>query len=100
MLRLATMGGAEVLDQADVIGSLTPGKKADLIVLDPGRVNFAPRWDWISQVVFNAQPTNVEYVFVDGQMLKAAGQLVGASADAAVAAAEVAADHLRAALQG
>jgi 5-methylthioadenosine/S-adenosylhomocysteine deaminase len=100
VLRMATLGGAEVLDQADLIGSLTPGKKADLIVLDPGRVNFAPRWDWISQVVFNAQPTNVEYVFVDGQMLKAAGQLVGTSADAAVAAAETAADHLRAALRG
>jgi 5-methylthioadenosine/S-adenosylhomocysteine deaminase len=44
VLRMATMGGAEALDQADLIGSLTPGKKADLIVLDPGRVNFAPRW--------------------------------------------------------
>ena len=97
---MATIGGAEVLDLADTIGSLTPGKKADLIVFDPGRVNFAPRWDWISQIVFNGQPANVEYVFVDGQMLKAAGQFVGASVEETISGAEAAADRIRTALQG
>src|SRR5262249_26575421 len=98
--RRATMGGAEVLDMADTLGSLTPGKKADLIVLDPGRVNFAPRWDWVSQIVFNAQPANVEYVFVDGRPVKAAGQLVGASVEDTIRGAEAAADRLRVALAG
>lgn len=41
VLRLATMRGAEALDMADQIGSLTPGKKADLIVIDPSGINFA-----------------------------------------------------------
>jgi 5-methylthioadenosine/S-adenosylhomocysteine deaminase len=98
VLRLATMGGAEVLDAADTIGSLAPGKKADLIVLNPATVNFAPRWDWVSQIVFNAQPSNVEYVFVDGQTLKAAGQLVGVSVEETVSAIEAAAVRVRAAL--
>ena len=54
---------------ADQIGSLAPGKQAD-IVLNPQTLNFAPRFDDVSQVVFNAQPGNVEWVFVDGRVLK------------------------------
>src|SRR5262249_31088281 len=69
-LHLATLGGAEVLDMTDQIGSLAPGKQADIIVLNPQTLNFAPRFDDVSQVVFNAQPSNVEWVFVDGSVLK------------------------------
>ena len=77
VLRLATIEGARVLKMEDRIGSLTPGKKADLIILDPQTVNFSPRVDWISQIVFNGQPRNVEWVFVDGRPLKARGELAG-----------------------
>src|SRR5687768_6456142 len=77
VLRMATVDGAKLLDMSDQIGSLTPGKKADVIVLDPGDVNFAPRSEAISQIVFNAQPQNVEWVFVDGRALKQDGQLLG-----------------------
>ena len=44
-LHLATVGGAEVLEMADQIGSLAPGKRADVIVLNPQTLNFAPRFD-------------------------------------------------------
>ncbi len=98
-LRMATLGGAEVLDMSETIGSLTPGKKADVIILNPSGVNFAPRWDWVSQIVFNGQPANVEYVFVGGTPLKAAGQLVGVSPPEVVRAAESAAQRVRTALQ-
>ena len=77
VLRLATIEGARVLKMEDQIGSLTPGKKADLVIVDPHTVNFAPRVDWISQLVFNGQPRNVEWVFVDGRPLKKGGKLVG-----------------------
>src|SRR5262245_57050624 len=73
----ARSGGAEVLDMADQIRSLAPGKKADLIVLDPDAPNFAPRIHEVNQVVFNAQPSNIEWVFVDGRVLKEKGTLVG-----------------------
>ena len=76
VLRMATLGGAEVLDMAARIGSLTPGKQADVLILDPGRANFAPRLNWINQLVFNGQPANVDWVFVDGQPLKAGGRVV------------------------
>src|SRR5215831_15906329 len=84
VIRMATLGGAKLLDMSDRIGSLTPGKKADLIVLDPDAVNFAPRFDAISQIVFNAQPQNVKWVFVDGRALKRNGKLVGINPDVIV----------------
>ncbi len=95
VLRMATLGGAEALDLGDRIGSLTPGKKADLMIIDPSGVNFAPRFDWVSQLVFNTQPSNVTFVFVDGRALKANGQFIGLSRMEVVKAAEASAGRLR-----
>ncbi|MFG2286923.1 amidohydrolase family protein [Streptomyces sp. NPDC048595] len=97
VLRMATLGGAECLGMADRIGSLTPGKRADVVVLDPGTLNFAPRFDWTSQIVLNGQPPNVSEVFVDGRPLKARGELVGVDTARVVREAERAAANLRAA---
>jgi 5-methylthioadenosine/S-adenosylhomocysteine deaminase len=77
VLRMATLGGAEALGLDGEIGSLSPGKKADVQLINPAAVNFAPRLDWISQLVFNAQPVNVEWVFVSGRALKRDGRIVG-----------------------
>jgi len=95
VLRLATLGGAEVLDMADQIGSLAPGKQADMMVLNPHALNFAPRFDDVSQVVFNAQPANVEWVFVAGRGLKERGQLVGTNIEAAIADANRVVQRMR-----
>ena len=97
-LQLATIGGAEVLDLEAQIGSLAPGKKADVIVLDPDTPNFAPRVDEVSQVIFNAQPSNIEWVFVGGRILKERGTLVGVDAKTVIADANRAAQRVRAAL--
>ncbi|MFJ3174262.1 amidohydrolase family protein [Streptomyces roseus] len=95
VLRMATLGGAEVLGLADRVGSLTPGKRADLLVIDPAALNFAPRFDWIGQLVFNARPENIEAVFVDGRPLKLGGRLVDVDTDRVVREAEAAATRLR-----
>lgn len=94
-LRLATLGGAEVLDMAGEIGSLAPGKQADLIILNPQALNFAPRLDDVSQVVFNAQPHNVDWVFVEGRVLKEQGHLVGVNSAAVIAEANRVAQRVR-----
>ncbi|WP_260613589.1 amidohydrolase family protein [Streptomyces sp. WAC07061] len=95
VLRMATLGGAEVLGIEDRVGSLTPGKRADVVVVDPAALNFAPRFDWVGQIVFNGRPENVEAVFVDGRALKLGGRLVDVDTRRVVREAEAAATRLR-----
>lgn len=97
VLRLATLGGAEAIGMADTVGSLNPGKRADVIVIDPAALNFAPRFEWINQIVFNGRPENVRAVFVDGRPLKLDGRLVDIDTDRVVREAETAATRLRSA---
>ncbi len=95
VLRMATLGGAEAVGLDREVGSLTPGKKADLQVIDAQSVNFAPKVDWVNQLVFNTQPANVSWVFVDGRALKRDGRVVGIDQAKVVADAQLAADRLR-----
>ncbi|MEU9121397.1 amidohydrolase family protein [Streptomyces sp. NPDC048506] len=97
VLRMATLGGAECIGMADRIGSLTPGKRADVVVLDPGTLNFAPRFDWTSQIVLNGQPPNVSEVFVDGHLRVSGGELLHVDTARVVREAERAAANVRAA---
>ncbi|MCX5402482.1 amidohydrolase family protein [Streptomyces sp. NBC_00335] len=97
VLRLATLGGAEAIGMDGTVGSLNPGKRADVIVISPAALNFAPRFDWINQIVFNGRPENVRAVFVDGRPLKLDGRLVDVDTDRVVREAESAAGRLRSA---
>jgi len=94
VLRMSTLGGAEVLGIADKVGSLTPGKKADIIILDPATVNFAPQVDWVSQIVLNGQPRNVQWVFVNGETLMKKGKFVGVDEEEVIQEAEAAVDRI------
>jgi cytosine/adenosine deaminase-related metal-dependent hydrolase len=76
VLRWATMDGAKVAGVADRTGSLTPGKKADVVVIDGSAVNVAPIIDPVAAVVCAADISNVETVIVDGRVLKRDGKLV------------------------
>ncbi len=70
VLSWATIGGAEVAGIADRTGSLTPGKKADLVIIDGSAVNVAPVIDPVGAVVCAADVSNVRTVIVDGEFLK------------------------------
>jgi 5-methylthioadenosine/S-adenosylhomocysteine deaminase len=94
VLRMATLGGAEVLGLDGAIGSITPGKQADVQLINPGALDFAPQLDWVSQLVFNGQPTNVEWVFVAGRALKRDGRVVGDQARV-IADAQAASDRIQ-----
>jgi cytosine/adenosine deaminase-related metal-dependent hydrolase len=69
-LEWGTIGGAEVAGIADRTGSLTPGKKADIVILDGSAVNMAPIIDPVGAVVCAADISNVKTVFADGEALK------------------------------
>ncbi len=74
VLEIATMGGAKALGLADRVGSLTPGKRADLILVRTTDLNVAPFTDPVRMLVQAAQPSNIELVMVDGRILKRGGQ--------------------------
>ena len=66
----ATLGGAKVAGIADRTGSLTPGKQADIVIIDGSAVNVAPIIDPVGAVVCAADVSNVKTVIVDGEILK------------------------------
>jgi 5-methylthioadenosine/S-adenosylhomocysteine deaminase len=90
VLELATIGGARSMGIGDRIGSLVPGKRADLIMVNTRQVNLAPFTEPAHMLVEAAQPANVDTVVVDGKILKRAGALtavdVGEVIDDAAAA--------------
>ena len=93
VLRWATLGGAEVAGIADRTGSITPGKKADIVILDGGAVNMAPIIDPVGAVVCAADISNVRTVLVDGEVVKDNFRL-GADLAGPRAAVEASRDYL------
>ena len=74
--RLGTLGGAEALNLAHLIGTVEVGKRADLVIFDAESVNLAAAEDPIAGVVFHASSEDVEYVLVDGEIVRRGGKLV------------------------
>lgn len=74
LVQLATLDGAIDLGIADRTGSLTPGKRADMILVRTGDINMAPVGDPYEALVSFAQPRNVDTVMVDGRILRRAGR--------------------------
>jgi 5-methylthioadenosine/S-adenosylhomocysteine deaminase len=96
-IELGTLSGANVLGIADQTGSLTPGKRADVIVVRKDDINMLPAAgsDVTMQLVQHGQPANVDTVFIDGQLRKQAGKLVGVDVRKVVAEAAAAQASLR-----
>jgi cytosine/adenosine deaminase-related metal-dependent hydrolase len=92
-LEWATLGGAKVAGIEDRTGSLTPGKRADIVILDGSAVNGAPIIDPVGAVVCAADISNVKTVLVDGEVLKEDFKLK-ASLDAPRKAVEASKDYL------
>jgi 5-methylthioadenosine/S-adenosylhomocysteine deaminase len=80
-LALATIDGARCLGLDAVTGSLTPGKRADLIVVSPAAPNLGVLTDPVQLLVTAAQPGNVATVIADGHVLKEGGALTALDAE-------------------
>jgi 5-methylthioadenosine/S-adenosylhomocysteine deaminase len=93
MLEMATINGAHVAGLESRTGSLTPGKKADVVLLDARKLNMAPVIDPVTAVVLCADVSNVDTVIVDGVVRKRDGKLL-ADVAAARAGVEAARDYL------
>ncbi|HKT05100.1 MAG TPA: amidohydrolase family protein [Rugosimonospora sp.] len=93
MLEMATRNGAHVAGLEDRTGSLTPGKRADIVLIDARGINVAPVIDAAAAVTLSADVSNVDTVLVDGVVRKRHGRLL-ADVDAARRAVEASRDYL------
>lgn len=74
LVQMATIGGAIDLGLADKTGSLTPGKRADLILVKTGSPNMTAGGDAYDALVQLAQPSDVDTVVVDGRIVRRKGE--------------------------
>ena len=99
-IEMATINGARALGLADVTGSLTPGKRADLILVRTSDLNIAPLANIETTIVQSATPANVDTVMVDGRIVKRHGKMVGYDVGAIVERAKRSALKIRNAAGG
>ena len=76
VLRLATIGGAKCLGTDAYTGSLEVGKKADIVLIETDSVNMFPIYDYYSAVVYSANPSNVDSVWINGKQVVSNKELV------------------------
>jgi len=75
-LRWATIEGARMAGLEDRIGSLRPGKAADIVLLRADDLNLLPVVDPVASIVLHAGPGNVDTVLVGGRVMKRGGKLL------------------------
>jgi cytosine/adenosine deaminase-related metal-dependent hydrolase len=88
MLELATIDAARCLGLDHLVGSLTPGKRADLILVRTHDLATAPVTDVTNTLALAVGPENVDTVIVDGRIRKQGGHLTDLDIDEVVRQAE------------
>jgi 5-methylthioadenosine/S-adenosylhomocysteine deaminase len=95
-LEMATVNGARALGILDRVGSLAPGKRADLILVRTTSLNMNPAPDLNPyRLLVGAQSEDVDTVVVDGRILKRGGKLVAIDSDRVIREAAAALTELR-----
>ena len=76
VLEMATLGGARVLGLEDELGSLEPGKRADVVVIRRDGLHAQPQVgiDPIAQIVYEHRASDVDSVIIDGRVLVRGGE--------------------------
>ncbi len=91
---MATLGGARALLLEDEIGSIEPGKRADLVLHDRNRPEWTPLLNVANQLVYAADGRGVHTVFVDGRRVVDGYRLTTVDEDALYAAAQRAGEEI------
>ena len=73
MLRMHTLGSAQVLGIAEKVGSLEPGKFADFVVVDPRSPDVGPLWHPLETYVLSSSLRNLKQVYVGGRLVNESG---------------------------
>jgi len=91
---MATLGGAELMQMSDRIGSLEAGKEADLVLHDTWRPEWRPLLNVINQLVWSADGRGVHTVVVAGRKVVENGRMTTIDEDALYAAAQEAGESI------
>jgi cytosine/adenosine deaminase-related metal-dependent hydrolase len=94
-LELGTIDGARSMGMDDKIGSLTRGKRADLVTINPDTLNMAVVTDPSHLVLEATGPENVDTVVIDGRILKRGGKLTAIDTTEVIAGARAALAGIR-----
>ncbi len=94
LLEFATIEGAKANGLEDKVGTLTPGKEADLIMLRTDLINIFPVNDPIGAVVMGMDTSNVDSVFIAGCAMKRNGKLLNVDLDRVRSMAFAARDYV------
>jgi cytosine/adenosine deaminase-related metal-dependent hydrolase len=73
MLEMATIGGARACLREGQVGSLEPGKRADVTIFDTGRIEWQPLFDPVQNLVLSADGHSVDTVLIDGKVVLRGG---------------------------
>lgn len=69
ILDMATIGGAKAIGKDDEIGSLEPGKRANIILFDQNKLNLTPRLRPVTNLVYGATAKDVETTIINGEVI-------------------------------
>jgi len=94
VVAFATIEGAKTNALDAKIGTLTPGKQADVVLLRHDRINVLPLNNAYSAVVLGMDTSNVDTVFIGGKLMKSGGQLVGVDVARVQRLAEASRDYI------
>lgn len=94
VLEMSTLGGARALGLADELGSLTPGKRADLVAFNFRRPHLTPCINALGNLVHTAQGRDVETVVCNGEIVVEGGELCRADTPRLLDKAQRAAEAL------
>ena len=95
-LEMATIHGARAIGRDKELGSIEPGKLADIVLVDMKRVNASPVHDVVSNLVFATNGGNVHTVFIGGRKVVEAGCVLGIDEAAVLERVQERADTVRA----
>jgi cytosine/adenosine deaminase-related metal-dependent hydrolase len=73
-LEIATLGGAKAVGLDKLIGSITPGKRADLLITRCESTRLVPAHDPVGALVLYANGSDVDTVFINGEIVKSGGK--------------------------
>jgi 5-methylthioadenosine/S-adenosylhomocysteine deaminase len=97
-LRMVTLDAAAALGAADRIGSLEPGKLADMVLIDLKRAHAVPMFDPLTHLVFSCAKSDVRHVFVGGRQVVRDGALTQSDLGAVLAEVEALVPRIAASL--